>query len=74
MSAWEPPPLFGHLQRIGGIERDEMFATYNMGIGLIAVVPADLLKKARLTLTRMNERSLVIGRIVRSLQRKVMYS
>ena len=33
-----------------------------------------LLKKARLTLTRMNERSMVIGRIVRKSPQRVIYS
>jgi phosphoribosylaminoimidazole (AIR) synthetase len=45
-----------------------------MGIGLITVVPVDLVKKARLTLTRMNERSMVIGRVVRKSPQRVMYS
>jgi phosphoribosylformylglycinamidine cyclo-ligase len=73
LSAWEPPSLFAHLQKIGDIEREEMFSTFNMGIGMIAFVPADLIKKARLTLTRMNERSMVIGRVMRRVQRKVLY-
>jgi len=74
LSTWEPPPLFAHLQKIGEIEREEMFSTFNMGIGMIAFIPADLVKKARQTLTRMNERSMVIGRVVRRVQRKVIYS
>ena len=74
LSAWEPPPLFVHLQELGAMDREEMLGTFNMGIGLVAVVPADLLKKARLTLSRMNERSLVIGRIAKGPQRKVSYS
>jgi phosphoribosylformylglycinamidine cyclo-ligase len=74
LSTWEPPPLFAHLQKIGEIEREEMFSTFNMGIGMIAFVPVDLVKKARLTLTRMNERSFVIGRVVRRLHRKVIYT
>ena len=74
LDSWEPPPLFAHLQHISKFEPIEMMARFNMGIGLIAVVPADLLKKARVTLTRMNERSLLIGRITKNLQRKVIYS
>ena len=74
LSSWEPPPIFHHLQQIGGMGRDEMFCTFNMGIGMVAIVPVDLVQKARATLTRMNERSIVIGRIVRNQQRKVLYS
>jgi phosphoribosylformylglycinamidine cyclo-ligase len=74
LTSWERPPVFSHLQQLGSIEDEEMLRTFNMGIGLVAVVPAPLLKKARLTLSRMNERSVVLGRIVRGPQRKVVYS
>ena len=74
LTGWEQPPIFTHLQKLGSIDSEEMFRTFNMGIGLVAVVPAALLKKARLTLSRSNERSMVIGRIVRGPQRKVTYT
>jgi phosphoribosylformylglycinamidine cyclo-ligase len=73
-SSWEPPPLFTHLQKLGDVEPEEMLGTFNMGIGLVAVVPATLLKKARTVLTRMNERSIVMGRVVRKASSKVIYS
>jgi phosphoribosylformylglycinamidine cyclo-ligase len=74
LASWEVPPLFTHLQKLGRLDADEMLRTFNMGIGLIAVVPVDLIKKARLTLTRMTERSMVIGRVVRKSPQRVMYS
>ena len=49
-----------------------MLRTFNMGIGMIAVVPAELLAKARMVLNRMNERHCVIGRIVKS-ERRLVY-
>jgi phosphoribosylformylglycinamidine cyclo-ligase len=69
-----PPPLFTHLKQLGGLDHDEMFRTFNMGIGLVAVVPADLIKKARLTLTRMNERSIILGRVIRKSSPRILYS
>jgi phosphoribosylformylglycinamidine cyclo-ligase len=72
--SWERPPLFTHLQQLGGLQDQEMLRSFNMGIGLVAVVPADLLKKARAVLTRMNERSVVMGRIVRKAGPRVRYS
>jgi phosphoribosylformylglycinamidine cyclo-ligase len=74
LSTWEVPPLFTHLQNLGALDRDEMFATFNMGIGMVAVIPAALLKKARTVLTRMNERSIVMGRVVRKATSKVIYN
>ncbi len=72
LSAWEPPPLFRHLQELGSIHRDEMLRTFNMGIGMIVVVPAELAKKAKAVLNRANERHCVIGRIARG-ERRVQY-
>ncbi len=72
-ACWQPPPLFEHLQQLGAVEVDEMFRTFNMGIGLICVVPAEKVKKAKAVLNRANERHHIIGRIVRG-ERKVSYS
>jgi len=74
LSSWEPPPIFTHLQELGGLEHEEMLRTFNMGVGLVAVVPGPLLKKARVVLTRMNERSIVMGRVIRRNTPRVVYS
>jgi phosphoribosylformylglycinamidine cyclo-ligase len=73
LAAWQPPPLFGHLQQLGNVEQDEMLRTFNMGIGLIAVIPAEKIKKAKAILNRANERHCLIGRVVRG-ERKVSYN
>ena len=42
-STWQVPPLFRLVQQRGGIEREEMYRVFNMGIGMVAVVsPVDL--------------------------------
>jgi phosphoribosylformylglycinamidine cyclo-ligase len=38
-SAWTVPPVFDWLRRTGHVPEDGMFRTFNMGIGLILVVP-----------------------------------
>ena len=40
VASWAPPPLFGYLQRAGGIEDGEMYRTFNMGVGIVIVVAA----------------------------------
>lgn len=37
-AAWDPPPIFSWLARIGNIDREEMFRVFNMGIGFTVVV------------------------------------
>ena len=73
LSSWEVPPLFQHLQQLGNVAQDEMLRTFNMGIGFIVVVPAELAKKAKAILNRANERHFIIGRIARG-ERRVCYS
>jgi phosphoribosylformylglycinamidine cyclo-ligase len=72
-ASWTVPPLFAHLQALGDVAQDEMFRTFNMGIGLIVVVPAEQVKKAKAILNRANERHCIIGRIARG-DRKVTYN
>jgi phosphoribosylformylglycinamidine cyclo-ligase len=40
-STWNIPPIFNALQREGGIHLEEMWRTFNMGVGMVVVVPAD---------------------------------
>ena len=74
LSGWQVPPLFTHLQQLGNVTQDEMFRTFNMGIGMIAVVPAEQVKKVKAVLNRANERHCIIGRIVSRGSRKVVYN
>jgi phosphoribosylformylglycinamidine cyclo-ligase len=74
LSGWEIPLLFSHLQQIGSVTPEEMYRTFNMGIGLIVVIPAEQVKKAKAILNRANEKHFVIGRIVSRGSRKVVYN
>jgi phosphoribosylformylglycinamidine cyclo-ligase len=38
-STWEVPRIFGEIQRLGEIDDDEMAAVFNLGIGMVLVVP-----------------------------------
>ena len=72
-ASWTVPPLFQHLQKLGNVERDEMYRTFNMGIGLIVVMPAERYKRAKAVLDRAGEKHCIIGRIVKG-ERRVTYS
>ncbi len=45
-SSWKRPPIFDILQKLGEVERNEMFSTFNMGLGMTVVVAPDQLKPA----------------------------
>ncbi|WP_149194901.1 phosphoribosylformylglycinamidine cyclo-ligase [Luteimonas suaedae] len=40
-SAWPLPPVFDWLQREGAVAREEMWRTFNCGIGFVLVVPPE---------------------------------
>jgi phosphoribosylformylglycinamidine cyclo-ligase len=62
--SWEVPPLFRLIARGGRIAEDEMFRTFNMGVGMVVFVsPADL-HEVEHSLERRGETSFVIGSVV----------
>jgi phosphoribosylformylglycinamidine cyclo-ligase len=70
---WPVLPIFEHLQKLGNVPPDEMLRTFNMGIGMLLVVPAKKFKTAETLLDRAGEKFYSVGRIVKG-ERKVMYS
>jgi phosphoribosylformylglycinamidine cyclo-ligase len=36
--AWKPNPIFAEIQRRGGVTDDEMWGTFNMGLGMVLVM------------------------------------
>jgi phosphoribosylformylglycinamidine cyclo-ligase len=36
-SSWQIPNVFAQLERAGGVERSEMFRTFNMGVGMVVI-------------------------------------
>ncbi|NYF56267.1 phosphoribosylformylglycinamidine cyclo-ligase [Micromonospora purpureochromogenes] len=50
-STWKPQPVFDLIQSKGRIEDPEMEATFNMGVGMFAIVSAEDADRALATLT-----------------------
>jgi phosphoribosylformylglycinamidine cyclo-ligase len=73
LGSWPVLPVFEHLRELGNVDRDEMLRTFNMGVGLIAVIPADRFKRAKSVLERAEEKFYVIGRTVKG-ERRVVYN
>ncbi len=65
-SSWVWPPVFQWLQKNGGVERFEMYRTFNCGVGMIVVVSADNADAAIAHLNAAGEKAWRIGDIVPS--------
>jgi phosphoribosylformylglycinamidine cyclo-ligase len=61
---WDVPPIFSFLQQAGNVSDAEMRRTFNNGIGMIAVVPAEATDDVLQRLDAMNEKAYLIGEIM----------
>ena len=73
IGSWPVLPIFEHLRELGNVPQDEMMRTFNMGIGLVAAIPAAKFTRARNLLDRAEEKFYVIGRVVKG-ERRVQYT
>ena len=62
--SWQQPAVFAWLQREGNIETNEMYRTFNCGIGMVLVVDASKADKTLENLHAKGEAAMLIGEIV----------
>lgn len=70
LGSWPVLPIFRYLARIGRMERDELLRTFNLGVGMILVVPAKNISRVEAELRRRREKFYLIGRIERASRAK----
>jgi phosphoribosylformylglycinamidine cyclo-ligase len=61
--SWESPRIFGELQRLGEVSDAEMAKVFNLGIGMIVVVPEAEVYKALDVLRSHDQRATVVGSV-----------
>jgi phosphoribosylformylglycinamidine cyclo-ligase len=65
---WDIPPIFTLIQKKAGVDDEEMYRDFNMGIGMVLAVPAKqaeaVMKKAK----KLGEKAFLIGEIVKGKQ------
>ncbi|MGO4371954.1 phosphoribosylformylglycinamidine cyclo-ligase [Paenibacillus sp. MCAF20] len=61
--SWPILPIFGLMQEKGNITNRDMFTTFNMGVGLVVVVPADQAETALRVAAELGEEAYRIGTV-----------
>jgi phosphoribosylformylglycinamidine cyclo-ligase len=61
--AWEPLPVFKVIQGIGNVPDEEMYRTFNMGIGMVVIVAEKQAKDILRSLARNKLKSSTIGHV-----------
>ncbi len=65
-ATWTPAPIFDLVRRVGEVSQDDLEATLNCGVGMVALLPADDVDRAVATLDRFGIARLGGGRGRRS--------
>ncbi|MBU2670097.1 phosphoribosylformylglycinamidine cyclo-ligase [Actinoplanes bogorensis] len=63
-STWRPQPIFDLIQAKGRIEDHEMEATFNMGVGMFAIVSSDDADRAMAYLTGRGVEAWQVGEVI----------
>ncbi|WP_132993081.1 phosphoribosylformylglycinamidine cyclo-ligase [Gordonia zhaorongruii] len=64
--SWTPAPIFSLIAQRGRVERAEMERTFNMGVGMVAIVAPEDTDRAQAVLTARHVDNWVLGSIKRS--------
>ncbi|MEJ5255098.1 MAG: phosphoribosylformylglycinamidine cyclo-ligase [Acidimicrobiales bacterium] len=62
--SWEVPRIFSELQELGAVSPEEMARVFNLGLGMIVVVPERDAYKALDVVRSFGHRASIVGRIV----------
>jgi phosphoribosylformylglycinamidine cyclo-ligase len=61
---WIVPPIFEWLATMGGVDRPEMFNTFNMGIGFVVLVPPDQIERTLTWFESQQIQAWAIGQVI----------
>src|ERR1700692_3859484 len=70
LGSWPVPPIFSYLAGLGRLERDEVLRTFNLGVGMILIVPLGNYRAVKTELKRRREKFYRIAQIRRCDPRK----
>ena len=66
--SWPIPPIFNLIERMGGVAEEEMYRTFNMGIGLVLIVAAEQAEEIRQTAEGLGESAYRLGEVIKGEQ------
>lgn len=70
---WSPHPIFKLIQKEGNVDEQEMFKVFNMGIGMVIIVPDKEERPILASLSQQGEEAKTIGKVIRG-KREVIIS
>lgn len=71
--SWSKPPIFSLIQKEGKISDEEMYLTFNMGIGMIIIVSNNVALKIKEELKKIDYTSYIIGKVIKGNKQVKIY-
>lgn len=71
---WPVPDVFKLIQDQGNVPEHDMYKTFNMGIGFAIVAAPKDVEKIQAFLRAQNEKSFVIGEVIKDAKQKIVFS
>ena len=65
-ASWQWPDIFSWLQQHGNVDQEEMYRTFNCGVGMVICVAANQVEKALTSLAASGETAFLMGEIMES--------
>jgi phosphoribosylformylglycinamidine cyclo-ligase len=62
-ATWQPAPIFDVVRRVGAVSQDDLEATLNCGVGMVALMPPDDVDRALATLDRFGVHAWAAGEV-----------
>jgi phosphoribosylformylglycinamidine cyclo-ligase len=61
---WEEPRIFAEIQRAGDVPTDEMQQVFNLGVGMLAIVPGEVAERALDVVRAGGHDAWIVGEVV----------
>lgn len=71
--SWPVPAIFQEIQKRGNVPQEDMYKTFNMGIGMAMVIAPKTLKQLSMVFKKSRVRHYVIGRVAAHKKERVVF-
>ncbi|MDR1759715.1 MAG: phosphoribosylformylglycinamidine cyclo-ligase [Fibrobacter sp.] len=71
-SSWEVPMIFNIIQQAGEVEKDEMYSTFNMGMGMLVFIDPSVRAEVEAHLKSHGEDAVQVGEVIAG-NKKVLF-
>jgi phosphoribosylformylglycinamidine cyclo-ligase len=72
ITGWKPHPIFGLIMREGEVALDEMYRTFNMGIGMVLIVPQGEVERIGASLAPFKIYPVLMGELIAGSGRTIL--